>query len=355
MKTSAMLVALVVVIISASCSVLERMPSSFKDSERVEIMTEDGVKLSLQDIVPKRDLIKYPVLLIPDFFLDADEFFTGPQGGLATYLAERGFEVWTIDLRGQGKSAIYSTGDSKSSDWCLDKWLESDIASALSEIIKNSGKDKIILIGHGLGGTLAILAGAEYPDRVAAVISLGSPGGVWRPANRLINSLLDYKSAIPANPVKIQDYLDMPAPFEAKEGLWDILLFNDSGFEGGHAKTFFANKSNFVSPCILRKLSDWYVNGRLLDISGERDFLENFDGLVQPALLIAGKLDHLYCPGEALIAYDSIPSEDKEFFIASRVNRLSVDYGHMGLVMGPNADQDIYRYIVRWVQKRFSR
>lgn len=355
MKAKLVLVALCVIFISVSCTALQQIPASPRDVETLEVMTQDGVRLSLRNIVSKRELIKYPVLLVPDFFLNSDVFFSGPEGGLARYLAKRGFEVWTINLRGQGKSLVFPKSSEQSSDWCFEDWLEVDIPLALSEIAKNSGKEKVIIIGHGLGGTLALLAGSKYPERVASVIGLGSPGNLWRSPNRLISSVLEHKSKIPSSPIKVQDYLDMTAPFQSQQGFWDILLFNDSGFEEAQARDFFGDKTNFVPPCILQKLADWYDRGHLYDKNGGRDLLENIGGFAQPVLLIAGKLDHLYCPGEVLIAYDSVPSEDKEFFIASRVNRLSADYGHLGLLTGPSADRDIYRYILRWVQKRFAR
>lgn len=349
------LVALCVISILASCTALEGIPTSPRDVDTLETVTQDGIRLSLRNLVPKRDLIKYPVLLVPDFFLSSDVFFIGPNGGLANYLAARGVEVWTIDLRGQGKNLALSNFSAEGFDWCLDDWLDADIPLALSEVAKNSGKEKAIIIGHGLGGTLALLVASKHPDRVAAVVGLGSPGDLWRPPNRLISALLEHKGKIPPYPVKVQDYLDMTAPFPAQQGFWDILLFNDSGFEGGQARDFFSGRTTLVSSCILKKLADWYDNGRFVDKSGERDLLEGIGKVSQPILLIAGKLDHLYCPGEVLIAYDLAQSKDKEFFIASRMNGLSADYGHLGLLTGPYADRDIYRYILRWVQKRFAR
>jgi len=342
-----------VAVMVVSCAVLEHMPAQFKDEEAIKVETPDGVELNLLRFVPKRDLVLYPVLLIPDSFLSADEFFAGPRGGLAAYLAERGFEVFSVELRGMGSSS--SAVNPKLVDWCFDDWLEVDLPAVLGAVTRNSSKDKVIIVGHGLGGTLAMLAGSKYPERVAAVVGLGSPGGVWRPPNKLLAALLTSSAKITDEPIEVGDYLGLPAPFASEQALVDILLFNDSGFENGAASEYFEDAPGYLSSCLLRRLAGWYESGIFLDREGEADILEGLDGFVQPALLIAGKLDHLYCPGEVLIAYETIPANDKELFIASRVNRLMVDYGHMGLVMGPYADRDIYKHVVKWARDRFSR
>ncbi len=350
------LVALGTAVALVSCAALARMPAPVESERAMKVEAEGNVVLNILWLLPKRELIAYPVLLVPDAFLSADEFFTGPQGGLARYLAERGFEVFAVDLRGMGSSSNPGSLESGLIDWCLDDWLEHDIPGAIEAVCRASGEEKVILIGHGLGGTLAMLAGARYPDRVAAVVGLGSPGGVWRPPNKLIAAILAAGKRLADDaPLEVGECINAPAPFPSDQTLLELLLFNDSGFDSDAATGYFDRATGYLSSCIVHRLIEWYEGGTLSDRGGTADLLEGLDGLVQPTLIVAGKLDHLFCPGEVLMAYDAIPAEDKEFFIASKVNGLSADYGHMGLVMGPRADRDIYRRIARWVRNRFSR
>jgi len=69
--------------------------------------------------------------------------------GLAIKLAENGVEVFSIDLRGHGESDADFTEDVV------------DDVRALVEVLREKC-DKVVAIGHSLGGLLAILSNADY-------------------------------------------------------------------------------------------------------------------------------------------------------------------------------------------------
>jgi pimeloyl-ACP methyl ester carboxylesterase len=90
-------------------------------------------------------------------------------GFLATDLYLTQFATW---LRRIGYKAFYS-GIRLNAD-CPNLLIERELYSSIGEANKST-KGKIHLIGHSLGGALARAAAAQMPERIASVITLGSP------------------------------------------------------------------------------------------------------------------------------------------------------------------------------------
>lgn len=94
-----------------------------------------------------------PLLIIHGFLGMSDNWKT-----LAGQYAEKGFQVHALDLRNHGKSF-------HSSDWSYAVMVE-DVVQYCQE--KNIAK--IAVIGHSMGGKVAMLLATTYPDLVDALI-----------------------------------------------------------------------------------------------------------------------------------------------------------------------------------------
>lgn len=75
---------------------------------------------------------------------------------MAELLAAR-FRVVSVDQRGHGRGPKPHTG-----------YAGDDYARDISEMIR----EKTLLIGHSLGARNALVAGARYPERIAAVVAI---------------------------------------------------------------------------------------------------------------------------------------------------------------------------------------
>jgi pimeloyl-ACP methyl ester carboxylesterase len=78
-------------------------------------------------------------------------------------LGRRGYRVLAIDLRGYGASS----GGAATR-------LDRDLVAAAARL-RADGAKKVVLIGASMGGTAALVAGAEAKPAVAGVISLSGP------------------------------------------------------------------------------------------------------------------------------------------------------------------------------------
>ncbi len=90
-------------------------------------------------------------------------------GFLASDLYLTQFAIW---LRRIGYKTFYS-GIRWNAD-CPNLLIRRNLDAAIQQA-NESSQDKIHLIGHSLGGSLARAAAAQMPERIASVITLGAP------------------------------------------------------------------------------------------------------------------------------------------------------------------------------------
>lgn len=88
-------------------------------------------------------------------------------------LSSNGYDVYGLDFLGYGNSERYPEMESTSkktkvvgraTDVCL------DVEIAVEMILKKTGKNKIYLIGHSWGGTVAGLFATKFPDKIEKLV-----------------------------------------------------------------------------------------------------------------------------------------------------------------------------------------
>lgn len=85
-----------------------------------------------------------------------------------TALATRtGRDVFTYSRRGYGRSTP------RARPWPLD-FMEREGIDTLPRVLDAAGIDRAVLVGHSDGGSIAIVAAAAHPERVAALVLLAA-------------------------------------------------------------------------------------------------------------------------------------------------------------------------------------
>ena len=140
--------------------------------------TSDGWSLHLKRTrsPEHHDPRRPPILIVPGYGMNAFIFGFHPEGRhLERCLAEEGFEVWSVNLRGQGRSRAMESGARRASVRTL---VDIDMPAAIAGALRNSASEAshVDLIGCSLGGTLAYAHLAREPDTaVRRVVTIGSP------------------------------------------------------------------------------------------------------------------------------------------------------------------------------------
>lgn len=87
-------------------------------------------------------------------------------------LAENGFDVYALDFLGYGESDRYPEMEIEKSSKTVGRAEEvyKDVDKAVDYILKKTGKDKIFLIGHSWGGSVAALYASLYPNKIDKLV-----------------------------------------------------------------------------------------------------------------------------------------------------------------------------------------
>jgi predicted alpha/beta hydrolase len=140
-------------------------------SER-RIATADGTCVAVHRLETATAPHGLPVLLAAGTFTSRMFWLGTRQQGFAYHLAEAGFDTWILEPRGRGSS-------DRPPHWTIDDWIRFDAPAAVAEVIRTSGHERLLWVGHSAGGVVgAAMAASGNPvaDRLGGLVLLGAPG-----------------------------------------------------------------------------------------------------------------------------------------------------------------------------------
>ncbi|MSP24315.1 MAG: alpha/beta fold hydrolase, partial [Myxococcales bacterium] len=117
------------------------------------VRTRDGWKLALH-AYRARGTRNAPVILCHGLSSNRIVFDVSPETSLARHLAELGYAVFALELRGHGASESAQRTGPRRFDWCLDDYLAKDVPAALAAVQSMTGVEGVHWIGHSMGGML---------------------------------------------------------------------------------------------------------------------------------------------------------------------------------------------------------
>ena len=192
-------------------------------------------------------------------------------GELANHIEKLGLPYRAPTLRGHGANTPNALLGVKWTDWI------SDAEKAMSEVLEET--EKVTIIGHSMGGMIALILAAKYSNKIDSIIVAGgstkivSPFGPGRPLNFLAPIVLRLKPKWDLKPV----FTD------------PNYVRNDTGYEWVPTITFL----------------------QLFDLIKETQ--KRLPEVTVPTLILHSKKDSSNSPDGAWILYSSIstPSEKK--------------------------------------------
>jgi pimeloyl-ACP methyl ester carboxylesterase len=151
--------------------------SNSKKTNSMEILKIQShiaeLKLAINHIAPQKPSNDYPILLIHgSSFPSALSFgFEMNNTSWMKNLSENGYNVYALDFLGYGNSDRYPEMKN-SSDKIVGRAMEAslDIEKAVNFILKETGKNKIYLIGHSWGGSVAALCASKMSNKIEKLV-----------------------------------------------------------------------------------------------------------------------------------------------------------------------------------------
>ncbi|MGW4354924.1 alpha/beta hydrolase family protein [Nocardia sp. NPDC004582] len=153
-----------------------KRPSEFATLEALTVtVPESDVTAAASFVVrvlPATDAAAPVLLILPAIAMKAKFYLP-----LAKSLHAAGLSAATVDLRAQGES---TPPLGEAGNYGYRQLLEADLPAILDAVAERFPDAPIHLVGHSLGGQLALLYGAAHPERLAGVITIATGVVFWR-------------------------------------------------------------------------------------------------------------------------------------------------------------------------------
>lgn len=300
--------------------------------------TNDGWRIALGRRRPRGAKRRPPVVLCHGIATNHHVMdFAVPGLSLALALAGRGFDCFTIDLRGHGDS-VPELG--ARDVWTLDDHLREDIPAALAAIKEETGCDQVLWVGHSQGALLGLAACALHPEKIAGVVAMAPPGQFG--TTRSLRTL----ARIGGLAGLLRSIARLWAPFGP---LWHPsladLAIRKANVEPEAYRLFLANATESVNAGVVAHY------GHLIDEDRFRSFDDRVDyGAImahcrRPALFVSGDQDGLAPPRaveDACVRWGG----QKRYWGAGAM------YGHTDLLIGRRAAVDVHPVVAAWLEER---
>ena len=306
--------------------------------------TRDGWRLALGHHRAEGPRRGPPVLLVHGLASNRGAVDFGiVRWSLAARLARAGFDCFALDLRGHGASRPARRGAPRR--WSFDDHAREDLPAAIDAVCAATGARAVTIVGHSQGGLLGMAACVLYPERVAALVALGSPA--WFHAqdfNWLLRNLflvfMGRLNRFAARAV---------APFA---GYWhppvSEVAINGRNVTRPVLRRVLANVVEDVSPGVLLQLVRW-TRGDVFDAEdGRDDYRAGLRSCRQPALFVSAAADRL-APPEVVARAAQAWGGPVTSFCVGIAGSNCCDYGHSDLLFGRNAPEEVFDRVSAWL------
>jgi pimeloyl-ACP methyl ester carboxylesterase len=338
------------------------MPIPF---DRHTVETPDGFSLSLfrshahrpRSLEAPARRGSPPVLLIPGFCSNRFTFGVRADHSLPRALNHAGRDVWVAELRGTKSSRFIGRGRPVID---IDRKLRHDLPAMLQYVAEHTRSPKVDLVGHSLGGLLALLtAGGPCPDLVGRVATLATPGtfkgivGPLESAGPLYRGLArGIEKVVGGLELKVAPVARVPGP------IVHLLAFSSHFLPGAcssaERRTYLDHAVEDLAGDELAQLSRWVRDGAITDQEGRS--LEPLLAAVRaPVKVIAGTRDRIVSDAAAYATYAKVGSPDKRLYLVGRAHGHTRDYAHADLILAETARADVMEPLIEWLEGRSAR
>jgi polyhydroxyalkanoate synthase len=291
-----------------------------------------------------------PVILVHGFGQNRYAWHM-PERSLVNYLADAGFDVFNVDLRGHGRSAELGAERSRG----VDDYIRGDLAAVLDYVLELTGFSKAFMVGHSLGGICVAAAGALAPHKVAGVITMGPPHALGRGHFVLGSALKLANGAGSLTGLFKNSQLRLPVDLvgrtvHAIRFAWDsefapipVRAWKPGSFAGDELKSYLRSFDG-ASLGTADELFQLAATGELRSQLDGRSYTRMIEESTLPLLAISGASDMLANPGSVKPLYERSRSRDKRY--------VKVDAGHADLLVGRKAPEQVWPLMMEWLSAR---
>jgi pimeloyl-ACP methyl ester carboxylesterase len=314
------------------------------------VRTQEKHPLAIHRYVPPVRRYKEPIVLCHGLAANRIIFDFAPDRSLARSLAEAGFDVWSLDLRAHGMS--HRPGFfSREWRYNFDDYVKSDVPSIVDYVCDQCACEKVFWIGHSLGGMLGCAyAKLSGGTKLAGLIGVAAPVHL---DHAKVHRILRGLTWLPVVPFSFVGGLLAPLAGKIPGWIWRRLFFSKN-IDKENRKRLIANLVEDTSSKLVKQVMDWAQQGTCCFMDGEIDYFENLNKTHLPILFLAAEKDQLAPVLRIQSAYTKTGSKDKQLRVFGIDSGDDHDYGHLDLLLGDHAQDEVYPEILEWLEHRAS-
>jgi len=297
------------------------------------------------------------VLYLPGTNMNAEIPLYDPRYSFPVFLATRGVDVWALDYR---THFVESSSTPAAISDVFQRWTNevfaSDIATAASFILKETGSRKLFVAGFSRGVLFAYLFAAMHPDQVAGIIALDGfiprRESIPMPEGHAVDDLAGKNLTWDKRQFLMQTVIanpNGPAPLPkyktAAENLEHVVYDSkDFGGKGGLANPF----GGYSDPVVLARM--------LIGYDRYWPAVQNYENPFTPQLRDALKESKI-----PVIAFSStnITPEWSTWVVGSAHSTGGDDvtvhvlqnWGHLDVLCGTRAESQVFAPMLAWLKR----
>ncbi len=327
--------------------------SFIKELVIVRTRSKSGVEVPLSMVRKRRakaSETRAPVLLIHGYGQNRYAWHL-PSRSFSNHLAQAGFDVFNLDLRGHGRSRHLGARRPNH----ITDFVSEDVPAAVDEVRRLSGNRPVFLIGHSLGGLVSYAAAGPLAGAVAGVATLGSPylftKGSW--SLRMLGGAmlaLDRRSSFGHGAVGLKglgEAVRLARVFvESPVFPLPIRGFLRGSMEPAVLAQHMSLAMDSGSIAVLRHM---FLDAAEARQSGHRlgslyGYAAIFEALDLPLLVIAGAKDDIAPPPSVEPAFRLSRAADKTYRV--------FPCGHLDLIIGRESPTTVWPLLESWLRAR---
>ena len=308
-----------------------------------------GWRLSLHQTWSPEALVpgRRPVLLVPGYGMNSFIFSFHPRGvSLQDALVQAGFEVWRLDLRGQGDSIRAGGSD----HYGLEELAFGDLGAALRAVLDLSplGASRVDVVGASLGGTLMLLQAAlGSQEELGSLVTMGSPVR-WvetHPAVRLVFGSRRIAGAVSLKGTR--RLAEIALPHVARRLPWLLSLYLNPQITDLGATSQMVRTVEDPSRHLNREIAAW-IQSKDLVFQGIR-LADALPSITRPLLCIAANGDGVVPMPTAEFAYHHVGSKVRKRLVVGTPSR---PMAHADLFVSDDAPDAVFHPLADWLAEQ---
>jgi pimeloyl-ACP methyl ester carboxylesterase len=276
-----------------------------------------------------------PLLIVPGYGMNSFIFGFHPNGlSLEGYLASRGIDVFSVDLRGQGGSVNVSAKDPDR--YGLEDLADADLGAAIRTVRETTGAATVDLLGASLGASIVFGHLAIHPDApVGSVVSLGGLV-TWVVVPTVVRAIFGSPWLIGKIPFKgTRKLAGFALPTLARVAPKLLSIYLHTGSTDIQEAATMVQTVEDPNPHVNREIAEW-IKRKELVLGGVNV------SRALPMLCVVAMQDGIVPPETARALYDSVGSDRKELLL---VGTPEAPIAHADLFLSTGAEKAIFAKI----------